>query len=430
MPEVPVDINLRSEQVQEILTAIPNWMIRWGNTLVFFLLILLLAISWWVKYPDVITAEAILTTTIPPQKVYAKSSGKIDSILVSNGQAVTTNTPLAILENTAKFTDVFYLKNILENLKLREEAFYVPMEQLPFFILGELESSFALFENSYEQYVLNRELKPFSNETFANQNTLLELQNRLRNLELQQALDIKAMALEKTDLARHKALFAEGLISKQVYEQKQMDSIRAAINYQNIHQSISQVKESINQASLTTKTISINRTKEEKQLWRQLIQSVMQLKEAIKVWEAKYVLTSQINGKVSFLAVWTESQNVNTGDWVFTIVPTTHDAYLAKLKTPVQNSGKMELGQTVKISLANYPETEFGNLNGKVNHISAIASEDGFYTVDVILPQILITTYQKEIEFKPEMRGTAKIITEDLRLIERFFYQFKSIFHP
>ncbi|MFK8102252.1 MAG: HlyD family secretion protein [Saprospiraceae bacterium] len=430
MPEAPVNSNLRSEQVQEILTAIPNWMIRWGNTLVFFLLILLLAISWWVKYPDVISSEVMLTTTIPPQKVYARSSGKIDSILVLNGQAVNTNTPLAILENTAKFTDVFYLKNILENLKLREEAFYVPMEQLPFFILGELESSFALFENSYEQYVLNRELKPFSNETFANQNTLLELQNRLRNLELQQALDTKAMALEKTDLVRHKALFAEGLISKQVYEQKQMDSIRAAINYQNIHQSISQVKESINQASLTTKTISINRTKEEKQLWRQLIQSVMQLKEAIKVWESKYVLSSQINGKVSFLAVWTESQNVNTGDWVFTILPTTHDAYLAKLKTPVQNSGKMELGQTVKISLANYPETEFGNLNGKVNHISAIASEDGFYTVDVVLPKKLITTYQKEIEFKPEMRGTAKIITEDLRLIERFFYQFKSIFHP
>ena len=36
--------------------------------------------------------------------------------------------------------------------------------------------------------------------------------------------------------------------------------------------------------------------------------------------------------------------------------------------------------------------------------------------------------YDKEIEFKQEMRGTAEIITEDLRLIERFFYQLKDVF--
>ena len=44
------------------------------------------------------------------------------------------------------------------------------------------------------------------------------------------------------------------------------------------------------------------------------------------------------------------------------------------------------------------------------------------------LPNILITTHDKEIEFKQEMQGVAEIITEDLRLIERVFYQFKEIF--
>ena len=53
------DIELRSEEVQEILTKVPNWMIRWGNTLFLFLIVLLLALSWLVKYPDIITSEAI-----------------------------------------------------------------------------------------------------------------------------------------------------------------------------------------------------------------------------------------------------------------------------------------------------------------------------------------------------------------------------------
>lgn len=39
-----------------------------------------------------------------------------------------------------------------------------------------------------------------------------------------------------------------------------------------------------------------------------------------------------------------------------------------------------------------------------------------------------ITSYQKQNPFQQEMRGSAEIITEDLRLIERIFYQFREIF--
>ena len=64
---------------------------------------------------------------------------------------------------------------------------------------------------------------------------------------------------------------------------------------------------------------------------------------------------------------------------------------------------------------------------GKVKSISIIPNKEGLYIIDVELPKKLITSYNKEIDFKQEMRGTAEIITEDLRLIERFFYQFREI---
>ena len=101
--------------------------------------------------------------------------------------------------------------------------------------------------------------------------------------------------------------------------------------------------------------------------------------------------------------------------------------FIAKLKAPAQNSGKIKTGQTVNIKLENYPDTEFGVLKGKVKNISLIQDQEGFYRIDVELPQKLITSYNKEIEFKQEMVGVAEIITEDLRLIERFFYQFKNV---
>jgi hypothetical protein len=66
-------------------------------------------------------------------------------------------------------------------------------------------------------------------------------------------------------------------------------------------------------------------------------------------------------------------------------------------------------------------------LNGLVKSISLIPDKEGLYFVDVGLPEKMITSYNKEIDFKQEMRGNAEIITEDLRLIERFFYQFREI---
>lgn len=59
------NIEIRSEEVQEILTKVPNWMIRYGNTLILILIFMLLFISWFIKYPDVISSEVMVTTTIP-----------------------------------------------------------------------------------------------------------------------------------------------------------------------------------------------------------------------------------------------------------------------------------------------------------------------------------------------------------------------------
>ena len=110
------DIELRSEEVQEILTKIPNWMIRKGNTLFLLLIVMLLAMSWFVKYPDIISSEAIITTKKPPQKEFAKTTGKIDTLFVEDTQNVIDNQPLAIIENTANYTDVFFLKSIIDTI--------------------------------------------------------------------------------------------------------------------------------------------------------------------------------------------------------------------------------------------------------------------------------------------------------------------------
>jgi hypothetical protein len=162
-------------------------------------------------------------------------------------------------------------------------------------------------------------------------------------------------------------------------------------------------------------------------LLKKAIQSFNQLKKSIKDWEYQYVLQSSIKGNISFLNYWSTNQTVNQGDLVFTIIPSENASFIAKLKTPAKNSGKIKVGQPVHIKLENYPNTEFGVLNGIVDHISLTPNKEGLYFIDVKLPKELITSYHKKINFKQEMKGSAEIITEDLRLIDRFFYQFKEL---
>ena len=81
------------------------------------------------------------------------------------------------------------------------------------------------------------------------------------------------------------------------------------------------------------------------------------------------------------------------------------------------------------IRLQNFPDDEFGVLSGKVDNISQSPDNNGLYIIEVGLADKLITNYNKEIDFTQEMSGTAEIITEDLRLLERFFYQLRGLFN-
>ncbi len=428
MSEKLKDLELRSEEVKDILSKVPHWMIRWGSLLFLGLFILIFALSWFIKYPDIITAEAILTTEIQPQKEYARISGMIDTILVIDNQTVDENSVLAILENTANYSDVYYMKSILDTLKMDKEYVFFPFEKMPILFLGDIEPDFSQFENSYFQYNINRELDPFSNEAMANEVSMAELKIRLQSLIAQRNLGRSEMGFKKKDLDRNESLFGKGIISAQDYENKQLEYLSAQKNYQNLSITISQLRESIGNAENTSKGTEFNKTREEIRLLKNVLQAYNQLKKSVEEWELKYVLKSNIEGNVSFLNYWNDNQSVNSGDLVFTILPDIDSPFVAKLKTPSTNSGKIRVGQKVNLSLFDYPEYEFGVVQGYVSRISATSNFEGTYIVDVSITEELITSFGKSIEFKQEMKGEADIITEDLRLIERLFYQFREVF--
>lgn len=425
MPEEK-EIELRSEEVQEILTRVPHWMIRWGSVMVLLILLSLFFISWLIKYPDVITTQIVITTNIPPEKLVAKGPGKIEAILVADNATILKNTPLAVIENSANYKDVFLLKSIVDTINSEINKF--PFEKLKSAQLGEIESFFAVFQKESIANDLNAKLQPYHVEGTAQSYEAIQLKERLSLLESQKSNNQSELVLQKSDLDRYDVLFKKGIIAAQELEKHKLTFLQVERNYKSLLSTISQLKSFLNELNKNSKTTQINESKENVNLERNIIQAFYGLKKAIKDWELNYILRSSIDGKVSFLQLWAENQTVNAGDNVFAVIPTNDNGYIGKVKAPAQNSGKIKVGQTVNIRLANYPDREFGIINGIIKAISLTPDKDGNLLINVSLPKGLETSYKKQIVFQQEMSGTADIITEDLRLIERLLYQFRAVF--
>ncbi|MDI5888455.1 HlyD family secretion protein [Flavobacterium yafengii] len=425
MADNKTTFELRSEEVQDILTRVPHWMIRWGTVLIFAIILMLCFVSWFVKYPDIVSTEIVITTTIPPEKLVARTSGRIETILVQDKSIVKENAALAIIQNTADYKDVFLLKSILED---HSEGNEFDFEKIKNVQLGDIESAFALFHSAYIANELNTNLQPFQVENNAQNSENTQIRERLNLLQQQKTLNESELQLQKSNINRYETLFGKGVISAQDFESKKLAYLQAEKGYKNLLSSISQLKSSLIENDRTSKGTKIKGTKEEVNLESSKMQSFYQLKKVIKDWELAYVLKSSVSGKVSFLQIWTENQTINAGDNVFSIIPRLEKGYIGKLKAPALNSGKIKIGQVVNIRLSNFPDREFGMLKGKIKNISLTPDSAGNLLIDVALSQKLETSYHKTIPFQQEMKGSAEIVTEDLRLIERLLYQFRDVF--
>lgn len=223
-------------------------------------------------------------------------------------------------------------------------------------------------------------------------------------------------------------MFDKEVISLAEYENKQLEFLTMEKQVQNMKHSLSQIKSSSNDLNKQDISVKLQSNREETQLYKNLIFSLQQLKKAIEDWELQYVLKSNVEGYVNFMKIWAKYQFVQAGDVIFSIVPKQSNNYLGIAKATAQNVGKVKVGQKAWVKVDNYPEQEFGMLVANVKTISKTPDHEGNWYVQLEFPNGLKTTYNKEVVLQQEMTGNAEIITDDLKLIERFFYQFKNIF--
>lgn len=73
--ETVENVEIYSESVRDFLERIPSWLIRWGISVVFMIVLALLSLSYIIHYPEMVVAPLKLTSIDAPKPIIAHTDG-------------------------------------------------------------------------------------------------------------------------------------------------------------------------------------------------------------------------------------------------------------------------------------------------------------------------------------------------------------------
>ncbi|WP_430908655.1 HlyD family efflux transporter periplasmic adaptor subunit [Maribacter sp. 2-571] len=421
-------IDLRSPDFQDILSHVPNKIIKWGSGLILGIIAIAIFLTWLIKYPETVSGQAIVTTKQPTIKVVTKISGKIEKLFIKNESKIDEGDYIVKIESQVHIKEINFLDSLLKQVFNLLNGSPASLNLLPHngFVFGEAQTVYNQLIKSLQDYQEHLEddyfLEGIKNleSQIANYKYLLQLNSeQIKSSEAE-----REYARER--LEANNKLYDKGVISKMEWFQEKTIFSQKDQNSQITKKDLVQSKITLTEYEKQLAQLKFEKKEKERNLKNQINQNAIQIKNFINSWEQNYVLVSPTDGIINYLDDWTENEFVKGGEPVFAVVPDNQE-FLAVLQLSAFGFGKVKVGQKVLVRLDNYPFQEYGELEGKVQSISAVPNQD-LYRVEIALAKKMVTRYKKVIKYTPEMTGTAKIITEDLRLIERLLYKFRKIF--
>ena len=424
------EIELRSEELQDVMGKIPPWILRRGIAVLFGVVVVMLTGSAFFTYPDVIQAPIVLTGSTPPVAVVAFASGKLDMLHTQDNQEVKAGDYLAVIHNTARTDDVRYLKFFLNQLDIaRDSSFEMPEKAL---LLGNIQSLYASFYITlfnYNEYIRQQY---YPNKIRLAKERIPQHEEQYNSLLRQQKITEEQIALIDKNHERSSVMHEIGGISGKELDESRSRQLQGQLTEENMMNSVNNMRIQLAQLKESIIDMEYQHTERMNDFRSQIRSLVSQLKANIQSWEMSYVLISPIDGKITFTRYWVSNQNVSGGEEVFTVIPTSETEIIGKAMLPVIRSGKVKTGQKVNIRLDNFPDSEFGMLKGVVQNISLVPTTAGnatYYAVEIELQDGLHTNYRKELPYLPNMQGMADVITENMSLLERFVMPMKKILY-
>lgn len=424
----------RTEEVAYIIEKMPTQFGLIISSIVIGLTALLFLFGWLIKYPEILRGQITINTRQAPVKLTADMEGNLILLRNKAGSSIEAGEYIAYIKNSANLKDVQLLDSLLRQVDIHTISYQKHRSFFPENLsLGDLNNKYFSYLNALYQFLDYSVQQPFTAQKDIN-TKLLQMQKGMLQ-ELQN--DYKSQKIKyKTSqslFGKDSILFSKNVIAKADIERSTISKANSELEYKSIDKQITNTNYQINDAQNKLQILAIQKIEKERELAINLYNSYYDLTDNIRKWEHTYVFVSPINGKVDFLNFLKNNDFIQSGQELFKIIPNQNEM-IGQVYLPENGSGKIKTGQSVIIKLDNYPYNEYGSIRGKVTAISIATNQQTLsdsqnkinaYLVNVSLPNGLKTNYGTELNFHVEAKGFAEIITEDKRLINRFFDNLK-----
>lgn len=410
----------RSAEAQEIISHQAGFLEKWALLLIIGILFLLIACTWFIRYPDIIETSATLTADNSPKEIIPLQSGRLIQLFVKNGDKITKGSMIGWIESTANTNEILDLSKRLDSalLLLQSSA----LQNLPALFskvyrnLGEIQTLYQSFTTAWQQfndYVINGFYNRKKDMLLKDLGTLQALNGTIMQEKILSAQDKDS---SQRSLKMNKILLDEKVISPEEY--------RAATSaYINKEMSIPQ----LNANMLNNENQQRDKLKELVQLDHDVSQqkiifeqALETLKSSVDDWKHTYILQSPLAGTVFFTMPLQQNKFIQQGKLLGYINPQ-NSKFFMELNLPQNNFGKVDTGMQVQLRFDAYPYEEVGFVKGRLNFISKIATDSGFYAT-VSLDNGLTTNFKNDIQYKNGLRAEALVITKNMRLLQRIYY--------
>ena len=236
------------------------------------------------------------------------------------------------------------------------------------------------------------------------------------NLVQQKGLSEQDLALTQKTFDANQSLIDDKVISDLDYRNEKSKLINKQLSLPQINSSI--ISNESQQNEKQKEIMELNNTiAQQKNIFSQALNT---FKSQVEDWKKKYLLTASADGKIAFASFLQENQQLKEGQVICFINPGNAE-YYAQVYIPQSNFGKVQTGQQVLLKFPSYPFEQYGSVKGKIDFISNLPTDSG-YLARVIFPNGLNTNHKKQIQFREGLQAQGEIITADMRLLERFYY--------
>jgi HlyD family secretion protein len=417
MAETRLHPQVNSEEIDEIITAVPSWILKWGITLVFGILGSIILLSSFINYPDIVKTSLKVNCLNAPKTVLAKQTGKLSALLVLEGQSVKSGQALAYLESTANAKDVVRLNQELKKVQLRIAKRQFEAILLPGGLnIGELQGSYQNFYGQYLQYQATTKNGYYLNRMAFLERDLKDIKALNSQILKQQKIQQQEYKNQEEEYEAYKKLYKNKVISRSEFAQQENKYLASKYPLQQSETAI--LNNSGTYSAKEKELLDLRHTISEEQA--KFVQALKQCITESDSWMLQHILIAPVDGKVSFAGIVQQDQNIQAGQEVFIINPGNTD-FFGEIQIPQYNMGKIKKGARTLVKMHSYPYEQYGIIRGRLTYISDVAFRDSVFVAKVSFEHFENKDPDRKIVLKNGMQADAEIITEESSLLQRFF---------